>query len=293
MRGFVFILCVFLTNIAWGQENTFQIVDENKLGVPNAHVTLYNFHNDTVLLTDVTGQFNLPNWELPLYVKISFIGYKVVYDTINTYQPKIYTLAPKNVSLNEFVVSGQYNENNPDKAVQKIKIIDSKKIEAMAAVNIEDVLSNALNIRITQDNVLGSGLTMQGLSGENIKIMLDGVPMIGRQNGNIDLSQINLNDVERIEIVEGPLSVSYGTNALAGTINIITKKVDDASTGVYAQAYTENIGNYNVDAGFHFNKKNHTVKLTGGRNFFDGWDPNDTFWDDTQPQLADTNRVKT
>ena len=45
-------------------------------------------------------------------------------------------------------------------------------------------------------------------------------------NGNIDLSQINLNNVEQIEIIEGPLSTIYGTDALAGTINIITKKLD-------------------------------------------------------------------
>ena len=49
--------------------------------------------------------------------------------------------------------------------------------------------------------------------------------MIGRLNGNIDLSQVNLLNVKRIEIVEGPLSVNYGSDALGGTINIITKKI--------------------------------------------------------------------
>lgn len=289
---FISLFIFFYINCS-AQNTTFEVRDERKLGVLNAHVAVQGLHNDTVLISNNHGLLQLPDWELPLFIKITFIGYKPIEDTIRSAGNKIYHLTPDNVSLNEFVVTAQYSENNPDKVVQKIKIIDRQKIESMAAVNVEDVLSNELNIRINQDNVLGSGITMQGLSGENVKIMIDGVPIVGRQDGNIDLSQINLNDVERIEIVEGPLSVSYGTNALAGTINIITKKVDRDGLGVYAQGYTENIGTYNADAGIQYRKNKHVLKLSGGRNFFDGWHPNDTFWDDTKPQLADTNRVKT
>src|SRR5690242_6859536 len=94
----------------------------------------------------------------------------------------------------------------------------------MAAQNLKEALSYELNIHLMEDNILGSGLQIQGIGGENVKILIDGMPITGRQNGNIDLSQILMDNVERIEIVEGPLSVSYGTDALAGTINIITKK---------------------------------------------------------------------
>merc|ERR1711965_356759 len=94
----------------------------------------------------------------------------------------------------------------------------------MAAVTLKDVLVNQNNIRVAQDNVLGSSMSLQGMSGQNIKILIDGIPVIGRLNGNIDISQINLNTIERIEIIEGPLSVNYGTDALAGTINLISQK---------------------------------------------------------------------
>ena len=67
-------------------------------------------------------------------------------------------------------------------------------------------------------------MSMQGISGENVKILIDGVPVLGRLDGNIDLSKINLNDVDQIKVIEGPQSVSYGTNGMAGTINIIIKK---------------------------------------------------------------------
>lgn len=122
------------------------------------------------------------------------------------------------------MVTGQYGANTADQSVYKVRVIDESRIKAQGAVNLRDVLTNDLNIRLSNDPVLGSSLTMMGVGGENIKILIDGVPMVGRTNGNIDLSQINLNNVERIEVVEGPLSVSYGTNALGGAINLITKK---------------------------------------------------------------------
>ena len=126
--------------------------------------------------------------------------------------------------LETFVITAQYEETSKEKAVNKIKVINREKIDALAAVNLGDVLKNELNIRLSQDNVLGTFMSLQGISGQNVKILVDGIPVIGRLNGSIDVSQINLNDIERIEIVEGPLSVNYGTDALAGTINLITKK---------------------------------------------------------------------
>jgi outer membrane receptor for ferrienterochelin and colicins len=75
--------------------------------------------------------------------------------------------------------------------------------------------------------VYGSSVSINGISGEGVKILVNGVPMVGRIDGKIDISQINLTNVERIEIVKGPQSVIYGTDALGGVINIITKEQKD------------------------------------------------------------------
>ena len=93
--------------------------------------------------------------------------------------------------------------------------------------NLANIIEKELNIKLSEDNLLGSSLSIQGVSGQNVKILIDNIPVIGRLNGNIDISQISLNNIEKIEIVEGPLSTVYGTDALAGTINLITKKNSD------------------------------------------------------------------
>jgi outer membrane receptor for ferrienterochelin and colicins len=117
--------------------------------------------------------------------------------------------------LETFVVTAQYEKTTKEKAVNKIRVISREKIDALAAVNLGDVLKNELNIRLSQDNILGSFMSLQGISGQNVKILIDGIPIIGRLSGNIDVSQINLNNIERIEIVEGPLSTIYGSDSLA------------------------------------------------------------------------------
>src|SRR5690606_571 len=124
------------------------------------------------------------------------------------------------------------------------------------------------------------------------KILIDGVPVIGRLDGSIDISQINLNDVERIEIVEGPMSVNYGTNALAGVVNIITKKGGKDKAGIKLNTYYENIGTYNIDGTAHYKFGKNSTSVSLGRNYFDGWKDGDPLFMEREP-IADSTRFKT
>ena len=217
-------------------------------------------------------------------IKLFILIYIVGFSTALTSQ--------ENTNLETFVVTAQYKKTPQEKSINKVKVIDKEKIDAIGAVNLKDVLLNETNIRINQDNVLGSSMSIQGLSGQNVKILIDGVPIIGRLNGNIDLSQINLNNVERIEIVEGPLAVNYGTNALAGTINIITQKKFSKKYSLSLNNYAETVGQYNTDLFVGYQIKNSSLGLSFGKYFFDGWDPSDPIYETPRPRTADTNRNK-
>lgn len=172
----------------------------------------------------------------------------------------------------EVIVTGQYGENSLTRSVYKVKVIDQKRIQMQGANNLKDLLSNELNIRVNNDPALGSGLSIQGIGGQNIKIMIDGVPVIGREGNFIDLNQLNLNNIERIEIVEGPMSVNFGTDALGGVINLITKQNNKASQHAGVKTYYETIGQYNagINYGAHLGKEWRT-ELNVARNFFEGY----------------------
>lgn len=298
----LFILIYLIkANGSYAQTITVLSAEKNQPLI-SAHISAKNLQGNArqVFLTDVNGKADLSSFSVnadPFIIEISHLGYTKLTDTIDPkktgYENKVYTMTGENVGLNDVVITAQYAPNNPEKSVHKIRIIDQKKIQAMAANNLRDVLSNELNIRLQQDLIYGSFMSLQGIRGENVKIMIDDIPIVGRQEGNLDLMQINLNDVERIEIVEGPLSVNYGTNALAGTINIITKKSSKNKTSINFTSYNENIGTYNLNGTLAFQLDKHRISLSGGRNFFQGWISGQNFWPDLSQPVADTTRYKT
>lgn len=203
-----------------------------------------------------------------------------------------YYLIPEVHELENVVITAQYRPKQASESMHQVKIIDAQKIEQMGAVNLRDVLTNTNNVRLSQDNILGSSMSMQGISGENVKILIDGVPLIGRQNGNLDLSQINLQNIERIEIIEGPLAVQYGTNALAGTINLITKNTDKKSRQVQLSTQYESIGNYNASLSAQYKLKQVHLGINLGRNFFDGWSSGDRNFNYVRESRADSSRFQ-
>ncbi len=181
----------------------------------------------------------------------------------------------KTQQINDVIVTGQYGEGSLTKSVYKVRVIDQKRIQLQGANNLKDVLTNELNVRIANDPALGGSVSIQGVSGQNVKIMIDGIPIVGREGGAIDLNQINLNNIERIELVEGPMSVNFGTDALGGVINLISKKSGNTFR-IGANTYYETIGKYNagITGSISFGKWNISTNIA--RNFFDGYAPDES-----------------
>ena len=153
--------------------------------------------------------------------------------------------------LQEVVVTGQLRETTIEKSIYKVKIVEKHKINSAIYNDVGELLDKSINIKLSQDNMLGSSVAIQGVSGRNVKILVDEVPVIGRLAGNIDLSQLSLLNIDRIEIIDGPMSTIYGSDALAGTINIVTKNSFNES--YLLNAYYESVGKYNLDLQFNQN----------------------------------------
>ena len=189
----------------------------------------------------------------------------------------------KTKELEEVVITtGQYKPQSLKRSVYQIRVISRDRIQKQGATKLQDVLSNELNIRFSQDLATGgSDINMLGLSGQNVKILVDGLPMVGRQgtSNEININQIDVNTIERIEIVEGPMSVIYGADALAGVINIITRKGGPGKFSVTARATEETVGKeYGVKGGIHnqyggLSYRNKQWEIGGGigYNYFGGW----------------------
>lgn len=249
------------------------IEEDNGKPLPYCHVCIRDLVTDEVEYF-VTNEEGLADFKFNgnTVVSISFMGFETIFDTITTSTENVeYVMKEQSFDFDEVVVTGQNKPVSVDKSIYSIKLIGEKRIEQTASNNLADLLKTQANIQINNDPSLGSSLKLQGISGENIKILIDGVPVIGRLNGNIDLSQLNLSEVDHIEIVEGPMSVIYGSNALGGVINIITKQNKYANLKAGADLYYESVGVYNANGRFNWKKNNSAFDVNLGRNFFQGF----------------------
>lgn len=185
------------------------------------------------------------------------------------------TLAVPNQEIGEVVVTGVSAPVRLQNALSLYRVIDEKQFKAQGAVTLADALTTQLGLQLATDPMLGTSVQSQGLRADKVKILIDGLPVNGRENGAVDLGQLNLARIARVEVVQGPMSVMYGSDALGGVINLITKKTKKRQ--LTARAFAESIGRYNADlsAGWQFGER-HTADVTVGRNFFEGWGDMDT-----------------
>ncbi|MCW5911091.1 MAG: TonB-dependent receptor [Cyclobacteriaceae bacterium] len=148
--------------------------------------------------------------------------------------------------LEEVVITGQYEPQSLKKSVYQVRVVGPEIIRMRNATNVQGILNTELGMRFSSDLTLGTAdVSLMGMRGQNVKILLDGVPLLDRGATRESLNQIDMNQVERIEIVEGPMSVVYGSDALAGVINIITKKTIKSGKplAVSARILEETAGN--------------------------------------------------
>lgn len=266
---YFFLVYTFLVSMAAFGQLTIEVRDEHTdQPIEGAHVSLHADKDSTYLVTGANGKATFTN-QAAGTIKISHVAFLPT--SAKATKSKIIYLTPLQTGLDEVVVTGHARPVMASQSVRTIRVIGSERIEQQAAVNLKDLLTNDLNFRISEDAVLGSQLSLQGLSGSKIKILIDGVPVIGRLDGNIDLSQINLNDIERVEVVEGPMAVQYGTDAMAGTINLITKRKATNNVSGTANGYYESVGRYNIDGSVSFPVGKFQANVGVGRNYFAGY----------------------
>ena len=168
----------------------------------------------------------------------------------------------------QIVVTAQFRPESSKETIIEVKVLDRAQIEARGARTLGELLAGELQIETKQHSVFGTGLTIGGISGENVKILVNGMPVIGRLDGIIDLEQIDLSAFERVEIIEGPASVYYGTDALGGVVNLIPHGPALTGPQVELRSSYRELGDAHqkIRAGFALGNSSLTATLAA-RNF--------------------------
>ncbi|MDY7395919.1 TonB-dependent receptor [Aureibaculum sp. 2210JD6-5] len=111
------------------------------------------------------------------------------------------------------------------------QIISQKDIKRSNSVRLNDILNEQTGLITVPDFGGGEGIQMQGLDAEYTLILVDGVPLVGRLAGTLDISRITVGNIKQIEVVRGASSSLYGSEALGGVINIITENAKNGLRG--------------------------------------------------------------
>ncbi len=140
--------------------------------------------------------------------------------------------------LEPVVVTGSRVPQHLSRVGQSVSIISQEEIEVLPVDSISDLLEYVNGVDVRQRGIHGvqADVSIRGGSYEQTLILIDGVNVSDPQTGhhNLDLA-VNLEDIERIEVLKGPGARVYGHNAMAGVVNIITRKADHSAVGGYAK----------------------------------------------------------
>ena len=181
--------------------------------------------------TDVDGNFFISTIPAGIYqVTASRVGFEKVILTQIKVKPSLTTeinfiLQQQPINLEKVTITAMRQERKISEVPVAIEIISSKKIAQVSAQNTGEVLSSFSSVTMKGTSDLNSlqTISLRGSTDSQVLVLLDGQRLNNSQNASVDFSTIPVEFVDKIEIVKGGHSAFYGTNAVGGVINIISK----------------------------------------------------------------------
>jgi outer membrane receptor for ferrienterochelin and colicins len=263
MKVFISILFTILlsSNLLAQKKTDANIVGDVKDARTGEHIPFINITvNNTVIgtTTDRTGHYFLKNLPTGKYtLKVTGLGYKTAEKEVDLVAGVTielnFVVQEESLSLDEVVVSANRNETNRKDASVVVGIISPKIFLASNSVCLADGLNFQPGVRVENDcqNCGFTQVRINGLEGSYSQILIDSRPIFSALSGVYGLEQIPVNMIERVEVVRGGGSALYGSNAIAGTINIITK---EAMNNSFSAGYNyELIGGSSPDHSVNLN----------------------------------------
>jgi vitamin B12 transporter len=183
----------------------------------------------------------------------------------------ISSLFAEEKTLEEIIVTATRLEEPTGETTSDVRAITEEEIKKTNVDFITDVLRKVPELNLLQNGGVGKVATvlLRGGNSSQTLVMIDGVKVNNPTTGTFDFSGISIDDIERIEILKGPQSTFYGSDAMAGVINIITKK-GKGKPRIDASFETGSFGTYNPSITFSGGDKKIDYRLTGSYFYADG-----------------------
>ena len=175
-------------------------------------------------------------------LRISLVGFETqeMRQTLNQGENRAdFTLAESDINLNEVVVTGTRSEKMLKNVPVVTQVILARQMLNIGITNVAVALENMVpGLDLSQFGTR-TAVTLQGMDAKYVLFLVDGERIAGEVNGDIDYSMLNLDNIDRIEVIKGASSSLYGSNAIGGVINIITRRISDSFDGKLYSRYSK------------------------------------------------------
>lgn len=180
--------------------------------------------------TDANGEYVIPNLTNGTYsIEFSQLGYKKkIVDNVTVKENETtrldVMLEESPFQLNEVVVTGTLQKHLLKETPVITEVISSQDLKRIGTSEVSEILRTQTGIEVGASISQTQNVRLQGLKKNQVLVLVDGERISGKVDDAIDINQIPVQSIERIEIVKGPMSSIYGSDAIGGVINIITKE---------------------------------------------------------------------
>lgn len=225
-----FLIALILTssvvNFAQNSSLTGKIISDKNESLEGVNILVSGTQFGAASLSD--GSFEIKNLPFGIYsLEVSIISYtkkRVTVSFNSDYTPITIVLTEEAIQTDQIIVSaGKYEQRVQDLAVSTA-IISPDFLSRNNFLTFDDMLRNVpgVQLNLEQPSIRGSSGYSKG-TGARVLVAVNGIPMYSGDTGDIIWELIPTADIERIEIIKGPASSLYGSSAIGGVINIITK----------------------------------------------------------------------
>lgn len=267
------------------------VTDNDNLPMPGAHILVSG--TSIGVASGPDGSFVIVNIPSGTYtLNTSFAGYTTEHVKVQvpSDEPVILKLKPSVYNINQIVVTGTRNPKPLKDSPILTQVLTTYSLEAAGLPDLTAALENTIPGIEFSYGAYGSNINMFGLSGNYVLFLRDGNRLVGENNGNIDYGRLSMLNTDRIEIVRGASSVLYGSNAMAGVVNIISEpQITPVSVELFSRQSNYNTNLTEVTAGV---KAGELVSRTSYKyNHSDGYDLNDLAYDGRTMEKTTTHRL--
>lgn len=276
-RSFLLFCLLLLAQAAGAQTGLSGVVKSN--GLPLARATVH-LNKQAVALTDSLGGFRFAGLPAGRYtLQVSMTGYEAYRQTVTTADSSEAAVAvelqPSASSLDAVVISGTMKAVRRLESPIAVEVYSHQFFKKNPAPSVFEALSMVNGVRPQINcNVCNTGdVHINGLEGPYTMVTIDGMPIVSSLSSVYGLFGIPSQMIERVEVVKGPASGLYGSEAIGGLINIITKNPQKAplfSANIMSTSWQEHL----VDLGTKW-KAGHHLSAMLGVNYFNYTKPVD------------------